>query len=82
MADKPDHVQIALQEIARLVAEAERSGVELDDWVQALASELGAQPQDTPADASALAMRIRSDPDESLRAQGHPEAQNLRSLSE
>jgi hypothetical protein len=61
----------ALEEIERLVRDAQAGGVQLDPWLDELAEELRAVvPQADAKDAAAIARRITSDPRGSLAAQG------------
>ena len=77
--DQDRNLRVTLQEIERLMADAERSGSAIPAWFAELATELRAQ---TPADGGIppdLADRILSDPRLSLGAQAnlHPGAMRI-----
>jgi hypothetical protein len=77
--DQDRNLRVTLQEIERLMADAERNGSAIPAWFAQLATELRAQ---TPADGEIspdLAARILSDPRLSLGAQAnlHPGAMRI-----
>jgi hypothetical protein len=71
----------ALEEIERLLAEAEAGGVQLDPWVGELAEELRAVvPLLDAAGAARIARRVAADPRASLAAQGRLRRELVRAL--
>ncbi len=95
MEQEPDRLRRALREIEELIEEAERNGGRVDRWLRELAEELRkATPAARPAPASVpafpsaavdgfrVASRMRLDPDRSIGAHGHVDAQALKLLKD
>lgn len=71
----------ALEEIERLLADAQAGGVRLDAWVGELAEELRAVvPILDAAGAAKIARRVAADPHGSLAAQGRLRRELVRAL--
>jgi hypothetical protein len=63
-------VRVALHEIERMLAEAERGDGKLDGWLEQIATELRtAMPGLAPEAATAMARRMLAEPGRSLDAQ-------------
>jgi hypothetical protein len=71
----------ALEEIERLVRDAEAAGLRLDPWLGELAQELrSVLPEIDAAGAATIARRIAADPRVSFAAQGRLRSETMRLL--
>jgi hypothetical protein len=74
-------VRVALHEIERLLAKANAGEVQLDGWLEQMASELRtAMPELAPEAAVLIARRILDEPRRSLDAQSRLDIASLAAL--
>lgn len=78
--DRQNGLRLALEEIERLLAIAERAGAPVEPWVEQFAAELRATAPEPAADGAALAGRMRSNPQDSMDAQAHLDPLAIKAL--
>jgi hypothetical protein len=78
--DRQSHLRLTLEEIERLLADAARTGVEVEAWVEQFAAELRASLPGPAQDGAAVAGRMRSNPKDSLGAQAHVDPRAIDAL--
>lgn len=78
--DRQSGLRLTLEEIERLLTLAERTGASVEPWVEQFAAELRATVPLPAADGAALAGRMRSNPQDSLDAQGRLDPSALKAL--
>jgi hypothetical protein len=78
--DGQSGLRLALEEIERLLAVAERTGAPVEPWVEQFAAELRATVPRPTADGAAVAGRMRSHPQDSLDAQARLDPQAINAL--
>lgn len=78
--DRQSGLRLALEEIERLLAIAERTGAPVEPWVEQFAAELRAAAPEPAANGAELAGRMRSNPQDSLDAQARLGPQAIKAL--
>lgn len=78
--DRESHLRLTLEEIERLLANAARTGVEVEAWIEQFAAELRAALPEPAKDGALVAGQMRSNPKDSLDAQAHLDAQAIKAL--
>lgn len=80
LSDRQSGLRLALEEIERLLAAAERTGTPVEPWVEQFAAELRATLPRPAADGAAVAGRMRSNPKNSLDAQAQLDPHAIKAL--